>query len=118
MIFTEEGIVAKLKGYNLLIERITLTEFELKHGDFEDDGQKHRLEAVLRQTKLEVARLERYISLVDPKCASILQAVYIFGLTYAETCEKLAITEYAAHKRRRKGIKELTEIFNRSEALK
>ena len=118
MVFTEKDIIKKLKGFRKLNERIDLIEFKLNHEDYENDDQKKQLETDLRQSKLDVAKLERYIHSIDPKCASVLQAVYIFKLTYAEISDQETITEYAAHKRRRKGVKELTAVYNHAETLK
>ena len=115
--FTEQDILAKLKEHRFLIERITEIEQKLRFEDYDDDEHKQRLENKLRLTKLETARLQRYIALIDPKCAGVLQAVYVFGKTYADYSDKLGITEDTAYKRRRKGIRDLTAVFNRAESL-
>lgn len=73
-------------------------------GELEDD---------LARAKLAIERMEYYINLLDKQVSDIIRALYIDGLTFAATCEKLCVSLGTAQKLRKKGVEMLVEMYNR-----
>lgn len=74
---------------------------------------KNELVDDLEQVRLEIDRIEYYISILDEKYSNVLLAIYIENLTFYQTCEKLKISLTSAQRIRKKGVERLVEMYNR-----
>lgn len=73
--------------------------------------QKQVLEEELSVLRTQIERIEFYISIIDPKYASVLRDLYIEGHTFEETAIKENISITAVKNSRRAGIEKLVEMF-------
>ena len=105
--YSKENIVELLGNYRELRKNVKLLEFEAEHAP-----RKSVINA-LNKARTEIDRLEFYISLLDEKKASVLKLLYIDGLTWKETQQRLSISGNTLFRYRGDAIAELTEMCGR-----